>query len=225
MTAPALSWLAAALVALPLGYVLPGDRMLAELERQREERPPLRIEAELAGRTRGWPEAVVIELHPELGFRVSDDAGRRWLVRRGSVVAGSDDSAPAWIPDLEILVLRVGDELRDWCRRAEVNLNVNELGRCGELDCFVLGGREGRSQLWLEKDRFDVIRWVSRGRSIEFLDYTDWDGQRFPSSIELRDRKGAYAILSVRGVVARPGLSADDFQPAWVRSAVPATTE
>jgi hypothetical protein len=56
-----------------------------------------------------------------------------------------------------------------------VDLRRNQLARCGEADCFVLGGREATAQLWIEKDRFEVRRVLGRaGDLVEFESGTGW---------------------------------------------------
>jgi hypothetical protein len=202
-----------------LAYVLPAERVLRQIEKQRSKQPPLRIEAELSGASLRWPSEVVFELHPEHGYRVSDDQGGRWLIRGGRVLAGTEEPTPAWIPELELLVLRAADDLRRWFRRAEVDLERNELARCGELDCFVLGGADARSQVWIDKESFDVLRWTSSSRSVEFLSYSDWDGQRFPAIVELRDRRDVFATLVVHAVSRAGRLDEGDFTQTWVHAA------
>ncbi len=210
----------AAWLALPPAYVLPGERVVYVLERQRTKQAALRIEAELSGVSRDWPAEVVFELHPEHGYRVSDDGGRRWLIRNGQVLAGTTDPPPPWIPELEVLVLKLEDDLRAWFRRAQIDLGRNELAHCGDDDCFVLGGTGGRSQVWIHKDSFEILRWRSNsGRTIKFLSYADWDGLRFPAIVELQDRRGAFATLVVHSVSRAGSLAAEDFSPSWVKSA------
>ena len=220
----ATSLLLAAWLMPGLGYVLPAERVVRQLEQLRQKQVPLRIEAELSGVSGGWPSEVVFELHPEHGYRISDDQGGRWLIRGGNVVAGTSQPAPVWIPELELLILKLEEELLAWFRRAQVDLRRNELARCGELDCFVLGGEGGRSQVWIDKDSFEILRWTGNsGRSVEFLSYADWSGQRFPAIVELRDRHGAFATLAVHAVKRASRLGAGDFSPDWVESA-PANT-
>jgi hypothetical protein len=206
-----------ALLALPPAYVVPAERILTVLQEQRQKQTPLRIEAELSGLRDDWPQEVVFELHPEFGSRVQDDLGGRWLFSKGRLRAGSSDPAPSWVPELEVLVLKDRDALRTWFTRARVDLERNELARCGETDCFVLGGRDGRSQLWLEKNQFDVQRWVtSGGVEIHYRSYADWDGLRFPGVIELHDRNGIFATLAIHSVSVVPHLREGDFSQSWV---------
>ena len=220
-----LALLLAALLGPAPGYVLPADRVVKQLKEKRAKQVPLRVEAELSGVTLAWPTEVVFELHPEYGFRISDDQGGRWLIRRGVVVAGTGEPPPVWIPELEVLSVRALDDLHAWFRRAQVDLARNDLVRCGDLDCFVLGGSNGRSRVWIDKDAFDVQRWTpGSGRTVGFLSYTNWDGLRFPGIIELRDRKGVFATLVIHAVRAAKRLKPADFSPQWVESA-PASPE
>jgi hypothetical protein len=210
------SWILAALVALPLGYVLPGERVLLELSNRRLKSTPLRVETELLGGADHWPRRVMFELHPDLGFRVSEPGGGRWLVRGGRVVASSAPTPP-WIPALEILVLRQEEDLQAWMRWAGVPYDVNQLGRCGEMDCFVIGGRDGHRQLWIDKDRFEVLRWVAGPESaIEFSHYRNWEEIRFPSEIRIVDRDSEFAVFLLEQVSTAPELGAADFTPVWV---------
>lgn len=219
-----LAWRALAVVALltpTLGFVLPGEKVVAELTLRRESIPAVRVEVGLSGVDRLWPTSIVVELHPELGFRVTDGSGGRWVVRRGRAVASTGQSVPAWIPDLEILSLRLAEDLSDWFERTGVNPEWNELGRCGEADCFVLGGRQATGQLWVDKDRFEIRRWLfGGGRSIEFDSYRNWADLRFPGEIRVVSRTGVFAVLTVQAVEPAPGLSEADFSSDWVDSEV-----
>ncbi len=111
----AVSALAAPLLAiLWLGYILPGEQVVAQLAEGRAARPPLRIEAQVAARDSGAPRKLTIELHPELGGRASDDQGGRWVWNIGRTISGTQLPPPAWLPDLEPLVIRREGDLRSW---------------------------------------------------------------------------------------------------------------
>ncbi len=203
-----------AFIAAGLAYILPAERVVLELVRVRENALPLRLETALRGIVSSWPEQVTLELHPDFGLRVSDTEGGSWLLRQGRVVAGSPPRAPLWIPDIEILALRTEEGLRAWLRRARVDLSRNELARCGESDCFILGGTRSPGQVWLDKDRFEVVRVVlPEGRQLVFEGYQDWSGVRFPRDIKILDSHGPLATLSVQRLGAAPDLGADDFSP------------
>jgi hypothetical protein len=206
----ALAWLA---------YVLPGDRVVGMLAEARASRAPLRIEAKLQARDSSAPSSLVIELHPELGARISDDRGGRWLVSGGRATAGTQLPAPAWLPDLAPLVLRHESELRSWLAAEGVDLQRNELARCGDGDCYVLGTRHSLAQLWVQKSPVEVRRLVlpGRGRS-DLEEWRSFDGIRFPARIELSGDEGT-ATLAVETATPAPKLGPADFSEAWVQAA------
>ena len=213
-------WLAALVAGSLLGYVLPGERVLLQLQTLRQKNPPLRVEVRLAGEESDWPERVRFELHPDFGIRVSGDLGGRWLVQGGRVVAASGPTVPEWIPALEILVMRSKEDLRAWLDWARIDFTVNQLARCGEADCFVIGGRDADRQLWIDKDRFEVLRWAAgRGRGIEFGPWADWGPHRFPAEFRILDREQTLAGFSVETVTSAPGFTESDFTPEWVQAA------
>jgi len=208
--------------AVSLGFVLPVDRVMQELSRLRRDLPPVQIEAVLGGIGSGWPEKVVLDLHPELGLRVRSDEQGRWLIRNGRLVAGTGPRVPIWVPPIEILALRKPEAIHAWLDAFGVDRSANRLARCGEADCFVIGSSRSPGQVWLDKDRFEVIRVVlPEGRRIEFAGYRDWAGIRFPSKIEILDEHGALATLVLGGVSRAAIPKADEFSPRWVNAVSP----
>ncbi|MCP4007146.1 MAG: hypothetical protein GY725_23435 [bacterium] len=206
-----------------LAFVLPGSRIVKQISERRVEQLPLRVETTLSGLGEDWPATVIIEMHPELGTRVWDGQGGRWLIRRGQVVAGTLMPPPTWVPDLEILVLREEADLTRWARRHDVNLLESELARCGERDCFLVGNRFSGGQLWVDKDRFEVLRVVRPGgRELAMSRYRDWEDQRFPSEITILEGVGEVGSLSVERVSPHRDLGESDLSRAWVEGA-PAT--
>ncbi len=204
--------LALGLAQSALGWVLPGDRVLAQIVEARRSQAPLRVELRLRGPDPDWPSKITLELHPELGAQVRDERGGRWVLREGQLQLGK--SPPPWLPDLDLLALRSEDSLRAWMQQQEIDLGRSELARCGEFDCFVLGGRESRGQLWVEKERFDVIRWDGRsGRRVELRGFRTWGKQRFPSEIQVLDHTGEFATMAVETVAMAPDLTPADFEP------------
>ena len=199
-------------------YVVPAERVLAELSRARGRAVALHLEAELLGETPpDWPRQVEMDVHPQYGLRVSDLAGGKWVVRRERLVAGNRLRLPEWVPQIEVLVLPADEGLRVWLQAAGVDLQRNELGRCGPVDCFVVGGREvGRPQLWVGKDAFQIRRWVSAtGQSFDFGAYREWGRQKFPSEISILSGDTARATLAVRALEPAPALGERDFSRAW----------
>jgi hypothetical protein len=210
---------ARALALVWLAFVLPGDRVVGLLAESRAGRTPLRVEGKLTARDSSAPAHLVIELHPDLGARVSDDKGGRWLVANGRASAGTKLPAPEWVLDLAPLVLRHESELRAWLAAEGVDVGKNELARCGDSDCFVLGTRQSASQLWIEKSAFDLRR-VVRPHPPR-TSYDDWQmfGKiRFPARIELADDSGPIAALAVESVDSIP-LAQSDLDPSWVQAA------
>jgi hypothetical protein len=210
-----------ALVGLALlAYVLPGERVVEQLAAHRASAPALRVEARLEGIGENWPQHVVLELHPRFGARVSADKGGRWLLRDGRVQAGSSVPAPPWLPTLDVLA---GHDRETWLRLLRelgIDVSKNELARCGERDCFVLGGRSGAAQLWVDKDGFDVAELrLADHRRVEFAAPRAFSGVRFPAEIRVYDEWGKIASLSVEAAGAEKDLRAEDFSPRWVEVA------
>ena len=211
--------LARGLALLWLAYVLPGDRVVGMLADARAGRTPLRIEAKLQARDGAAPSSLVIEISPELGARISDDRGGRWLVSGGRATAGTQLPAPAWLPDLAPLVLRRESELRGWLAAEGIDLEHNELARCGDGDCWVLGTRQSPSQLWIEKPALDLRRIVrAKAPRASFDQWQEFGKIRFPAHIELADDSGPIAALTVESV-APISLGPADLTAAWIQAA------
>jgi hypothetical protein len=209
----------ALLAALWLGYVLPGDQVVAALAQGRASGPPLRVEALVVARESGAPKKLTLELHPELGGRASDDRGGRWVWNTGRTISGTQVPPPPWLPDLEPLVLRREGDLRSWLTASGVDPASNELARCGEGDCWVLGTRNAAGQLWIEKPGFELRRVVRRSAPRTAFDqWREFGKLRFPAKIEISDEDGVVATLTVTSVSAI-ALSAADLQPSWIQGA------
>jgi hypothetical protein len=206
-------------LALLLAYVLPGERVVEQVAAKRARAGPLHVEARLEGIGESWPERVVIELHPRLGARVSDGRGGRWLLREGRLAAGTQP-LPPWVPELDVLLAPDLPALGTLLAALGIDASVNELGRCGERDCFVLGGRSAGAQLWLDKDSFEIVELrLANQRRIEYAEPKAWSGARFPAEIRIHDEWGKIATLSVQAAGPARDLRADDFSARWVESA------
>ncbi|MFQ5515290.1 MAG: hypothetical protein ACE5FG_12765 [Myxococcota bacterium] len=209
-------WTPLLLVPILLGFVLPAERILAELAKLHRKATPLRVEARLRGIGADWPDRITLELHPDLGQRVSDGRGGRWLIRHGHLLAGTGARPPIWVPPIELLVLREEADLRTWLHALRIPALDNRLARCAATDCFVIGGPSPSGELWLDKDRFEPLDLVwPDGRRVELRGYRDWQGRRFPSEISILDEHGALATLTVERV-SPTTLGDEEFSPRWV---------
>ncbi len=207
-----------ALYTILLAYVLPVDLVVLQIAKVHRAAPPLRVEATLEGIGDAWPERVTFELHPEFGFRIQTDRGDRWLFHADGGLEGTQLPAPPWIPDLRILTLRDAELLSSLVVATGVDTEFSEFARCGEFDCFVLGGRDATAQIWVEKDRFEVLEMkTARGWRTLYAEYRAWSKVRFPSEIRVFDKYGSVGSLRVESV-ARATLSGEHFSAEWVRS-------
>lgn len=211
--------LGALLLLIPvLAYVLPAERALEQIGKAGALRGPIALIVRIEGVDPSWPSQASIDVHPKEGMRVDDGRGGRWVVRGGRVVGASTPALPAWLPQLEVVGFASADSLTSWLRASGVDVQRNELGRCGVEDCFVIGGRDGPAQLWVEKDRFEARRWVSPlGRSFEFGPYAAFGNVKFPSKIEVFETEGRLATLTVTQLSPASTLGAADFSPRWAQ--------
>ena len=211
-----------AAAALVVGFVLPPDKILEVVAARRADTAPLRVELEVSRIDESDPTRIWAELHPDLGARFNDADGRRWLVREGRVSGGAGTRSLSWVPELDLLVLRGEDALQVWLQTQGVDATSSHLTRCGDADCFVLGGRDEPSQLWIDKDRFEVRRFRSgSGRLLELEGYEEWNGIRFPARARVSDSLGPVAEIAVRSVEPAPELEQADFSPAWLLAETP----
>lgn len=210
----ALAWLA---------YFASGARVVAQLASAQASRPALHVQATLSTAASDAPSSLSIDLHPDFGMRVSDDRGGRWVVQRGRVLAGTTLPLPVWVPELEVLCLRHESDLIAWLGVHGIDVSANELARCGDGDCYVLGTRQSLAQLWVEKRALEVRRLVLPGRGqSELEEWRNFDKLRFPTRIEITGGEGS-ATLAVESATPAPKLVSADFTEAWVRAAPPAS--
>jgi hypothetical protein len=211
----ALAWLA---------WFATGDRVVAQLASAQAGRPALHVQATLSTAESDAPSSLSIDLHPDFGMRVSDDRGGRWVVQRGRVLAGTSLPLPLWLPDLEVLSLRHESDLLVWLGVHGIDVTANELARCGDGDCYVLGTRQSLAQLWVEKRALEVRRLVQPGRGpLDLEEWRSFDRIRFPARIEISG-DAATATIAVESVTPAPPFAPADFSASWVQAA-PAVPE
>ncbi len=207
-----------ALLLVLVAWVLPPERVVRELVRVRTGQVPVRAEAILIGGDPRWPEELRFELHPDYGVRISGDRGGRWLFIGGRPAGRASETPPAWLPDLAGLLLRDEAGLLAWLEGLGVDPERSQFARCGDDDCFVLGGRNGEGQVWVDKQRFEIRRVVRPGgRILELSTYTNWDGLRFPGTLRLEGPAGPIATIEVIRAEPARGLGAEDFTLEWLR--------
>ena len=211
--------LGALLLLIPvLAYVLPAGRALEQIGKAGALRGPISLAVRVEGVDPTWPGQVSIDVHPREGVRVDDGRGGRWVVSGGRVVGASTSALPAWLPQLEVVGFASAEALTSFLQASGVDVQRNELGRCGPEDCFVIGGRDGPAQLWVEKDRFEARRWVSAlGRSFEFAPYATFGNVKFPSKIEVFESEGRLATLTVIQLSPASSLGPSDFSARWAQ--------
>lgn len=202
-----------------LAHFATGERVVSQLAAAQAGRPALHVEAALSAADRSAPTRLQIDLHPELGMRIADDRGRRWLMRRGRMVAGTTLPAPPWLPDLEILGLRHESDLRAWLDVEGIDTSANELARCGESECYVLGSRQSLAQLWVDKRSLEVRRIILPGRGpVDLEEWRLFEKLRFPARIEI-SAGASTATLAVQSVAPAPAYVPADFSEVWVEAA------
>jgi hypothetical protein len=192
--------LAIAAVALLLtGYVLPADRVLKEIARSRDRVSPVRIRVEVERAGTDRPASLRVEVHPKGGWRIQSDDGSRWVGRGPSLIEGPPDAPPGGLGAAWLILISEEGKLRSYLARLGVNLDRNQLGRCGDDDCFVFGGRDGAAQLWVDKDRLEVRKLRDRkGQEVEFDGYRGGIGPvRVPTIIRVLDPLGTIGEAAV----------------------------
>ena len=214
---------AGALLWVPIGYVLGVDRVLEQWNERSGDRTAVRLDVRVSEAVDGTPARLQIDVHPELGMRVEDlEGGGRWVVLHDELVASNRPDRPRWIPQLEMLVLRDRAALSVWLGLVGVDVQQNELGRCGLDDCFVIGGRSRTPQLWLDKETFEPRRFVSPRTGVsELAVYREFGRARFPREMRVFDGERRVADLSLFELRPAPPLSAEDFSASWTAAGLP----
>ena len=194
-----------------LGYVLPAERVLLQVATSRHGTPSVQLtvsvgESEGEAGLHAW-----VDLHPSGGWRIVDERGSRWIGQGPWLRQGPGVPPPVGLAETWLLLVSDEERLPALVAQLGVDLRRNQLARCGEADCFVLGGREGAVQLWIEKDRFEVRRYLGRQREvIEFESYRERVGRlRVPSQIRVTDSAGYETLVRVVGIERAPGLEND----------------
>ena len=209
---------------LLLAYVLSPERVLREIAGIRAGSPPVRLTVTVVspeGETRAW-----VDLHPSGGWRVTDEQGRSWVGRGVRLRPPVVDRPPAGLPQAWLLWASDEELLPGLVAELGVDLERSELARCGDADCVVLGGKSGRSQVWVDKDRFEVRRiWTREGIEIYLEGYQrSFSRVRLPTSIRVVEPGGWTAQVEIVSAEPAGALEEDpDLVPARPRENPPAS--
>jgi hypothetical protein len=192
------------------GFVLEGDRVVAQIAEVRRGTPPVRLTVTIGPpedpQDRAW-----IDLHPSGGWRIRDEQGRTWIGRGSRVLRGEQSDPPVGLVESWLLVTSEERELTRLLGQVGIDLRRSRLARCGDADCFVLGAREGESQIWVEKSRFEIRKYVDRrGMQLDFDRYRRGvRSLRLPSRVLVVDAAGSIAEVLIQEAEAAPRLSSD----------------
>ena len=200
------------LSALPhLGYVLPAERVLALIAEKRRGAPPVRLTVEVERPGEEEPLRAWVELHPGGGWRIVDDGGQRWAGQGPQIRRIGGPPPPIGLAEAWLLAISDEERITQHVSRLGVDLSRNQLARCGEADCFVLGGRRGRVQLWVDKDRFEVRRYRNpQGVYLHFNGRQEVGGAlRMPTRIRVEEPEGLVLEVTILEAEAAPHLRRD----------------
>ena len=211
------SGLALAIVApLLLGYVLPAERVLELVAEKRRRAPPVRLLVEVE-RTdaeepfRGW-----VELHPGGGWRISNEEGQVWTGQGPRIRRVLGPPPPVGLEQIWLLVISDEARLLAYAISMGIDVTRNDLARCGDADCFVLGGRGARVQLWVDKDRFQVRKYRNpQGLYLHFEGYQEVGGPlHLPERIRVTDELEPVLEVGILEAEPAPELRGDaDLRP------------
>jgi hypothetical protein len=194
-----------------LGFVLSAARVLHEIAEVRDGISPFQVTVELGESEDEAGLHLWVDLHPRGGWRVVDERGARWGGQGPWTRSTAGEPPPAGLSLAWLLAVSDEQRLTSMVGQLGIDLRLNQLGRCGDSDCFVLGGREGAAQLWVEKDRFEVRRYRSpRGWTLEFEAYRQGLGRlRIPSQLRLVGPEGDETRAHIVGIERAPELERD----------------
>lgn len=230
-------WLAAsAWAAIPAAYKVAGA--VAETNEASGRAGPLLLDVSLRVAGGGAQARGQIATHPTGLARLELEGPSGFVERHlllGDDYRASRDgemlaSPHPFLPPVFLLQATSGATLSAALSSFGVMADVMVLGRMGDHDCFVFGGRspaggpEGaplRPSLWVDMQSFDALRMVrSDGTEYVLGPMRVFDGIRVPAWIEIRGET-LRARLEIEGAT-RAAAPAAAFQTDWLTSPVPA---
>jgi hypothetical protein len=178
---------------------------------KREGAPPVRLSVKVEFFDEEEPITAWVELHPGGGWRIMDEEGQTWAGQGPQIRRVAGAPPPVGLDEMWLLATADEEILPAHVARLGIDLSLNELARCGEVDCFVLGGREGQIQLWVDKERFEVRRYRNpQGLFLHFDGYQKVGGTlRLPTRIRVVGEFGPVSQVGILETEPSPGLRGD----------------
>ena len=230
--------LAAALLAAAAHAAIPTaakiERAVAEANRAAGRSVPLLLDVRLQISGGGASATGRIASHPTGLARLELESGMGFVERhllRGTEYRASRDGQPIddphpFLPPLFLLQASSGEALA--AALASLGMVADEvvLGRVGDRDCYVLGGRGERNaqgqealrpSLWIDTQSYDPVRMVGAdGTEYRLVDPQLFKGIRLPRFIDIDPPGPMRARLEVVGA-APADAPAAAFQPEWLK--------
>ena len=231
---------AAAHAAIPA----PGkiERAIATANRASGRTGPLLLDIRLQIAGGGATATGVIATHPTGLARLELQTGMGFVERhllRGTEYRASRDGQPIddphpFLPPLFLLQAGSGEALSAALSSLGMTPDVIVLGRLGDKDCYVLGGRNPRGangeetlrpSLWVDMQTFEPVRFVGAdGTEYRLTDVSSFKGIRLPRFIEIDPPGPLRARLEVVGATQADAPAAA-FQPGWLEGSAGASVD
>ncbi len=227
-------WVALA-TALPVAAAIPSAEKMADAVAKTNESSgrdgALLFEVTLSVEDREMARGILathptglarLELRQESGLveRHLLQSNEYWVSRDGELIA----EFHAFLPPVFLLQASSGEALTAALRSYGVSPRAGALGRMGNRDCYVFGGRVHGSpgeepllpSLWIDLVSYEPLR-IVRDDGVEYRlgPPTLFDRIRVPTWIEIVEPGGLRARLEVRGV-SQANAPAASFQLDWL---------
>lgn len=208
------------------------ERAVATANRASGRTGPLLLDVRLQIAGGGASATGVIATHPTGLARLELQTGNfieRHLLRGTEYRASRDgqliDDPHPFLPPLFLLQAGSGEALAAALSSLGMTPEVIVLGRLGDRDCYVLGGRNPRGEngeeplrpsLWVDVQTFEPVRLVGAdGTEYRLTETTSFKGIRLPRFIEIDPPGPLRARLEVVGATQADAPAAA-FQPGWL---------
>lgn len=210
------------------------ERAVADANRSAGRSGPLLLDVRLQIAGGGASATGVIATHPTGLARLELESGmgftERHLLRGTEYRASRDgqtiDDPHPFLPPLFLLQAGSGEALGAALASLGMTADSIVLGRLGDRDCYVLGGRAARGEqgaepllpsLWVDIQSYEPIRMVGAdGTEYRLVDVQSFKGIRMPRFVEIDPPGPLRARLEVLGA-RQADAPAAAFQPEWLQ--------